>query len=61
MEKDLKAAVTTPHRMVFRFAVRKDWPQLVPILEKALQSIPEAEREKIANRWINVRFADRTT
>ena len=58
--KDLKIAVTTRFRTGFRFAVRKDWPQLAPILDKALRSIPEAEREKIANRWINVRFEDRT-
>ena len=58
--KDLKIAVTTPYRESLRFAVRKDWPQLATILEKALRSIPEAEREKIANRWINVRFAERT-
>jgi len=58
--KDLKIAVTTRYGPGLRFAVRKDWPQLAPILEKGLQSIPEAEREKIANRWINVRFAERT-
>ena len=58
--KDLKLALTTKHRVSLRFAVRKDWPQLTAILEKALQSIPDAEREKIANRWINVRFTERT-
>ena len=58
--KDLKLALTTKHRISLRFAVRKDWPQLTAILEKALQSIPDAEREKVANRWINVRFAERT-
>ena len=58
--KDLKIAVTTRYGPGLRFGVRKDWPQLAPILEKALQSIPMAESEKIANRWINVRFADRT-
>jgi len=58
--KDLKIAVTTPYRESVRFAVRKDWPQLATILEKALHSIPEKERERIANRWINVRFSERT-
>ncbi len=58
--KNLKIALTTTYKAPLRFGVRKDWPQLVPILEKALLSIPEAEKEKIANRWINVRFADRT-
>ena len=58
--KDLKVAVTTRYDSNLRFGVRKDWPQLATILEKALQSIPEIEREKITNRWINVIFPERT-
>jgi len=58
--KDLKIAATTHYGPGLRFAVRKDWPQLASILENALQSIPEEEREKIANHWINVRFTERT-
>lgn len=57
---DLKVAITTPYNSSLCFGVRKDWPQLATILEKALQSIPQEEREKIANSWINVRFAERT-
>ncbi|EXJ13478.1 transporter substrate-binding domain-containing protein [Imhoffiella purpurea] len=37
-----------------RFAVRKDWPELVGILEKALASIPESERLEIFRRWVPV-------
>ena len=58
--KDLKVAATTRYNSSLCFGVRKDWPQLATILDKALQSIPEIEREKIANRWINVRYAERT-
>jgi len=57
---DLKVAATTPYNSSFRFAIRKDWPQLATILDKALQSIPEEERATITNRWVNVRFAERT-
>ena len=35
-----------------RFGVRKDWPELVPILEKALAAIPETEKFAILNRWV---------
>lgn len=34
------------------FAVRKDWPLLAPILNKALAGIPEAERVAIRERWL---------
>jgi PAS domain S-box-containing protein len=32
--------------------VRKDWPEMLSILTKALHSITEAERAKIRNRWL---------
>ncbi|MFA9463161.1 MAG: response regulator [Velocimicrobium sp.] len=36
-----------------QFAVRKDWPELVDILDKALDSINQQEKENINNKWIN--------
>ena len=36
------------------FAVRKDWPQLVSILDKAVGSISQEERIAINNRWIGL-------
>jgi len=53
---NLKVMATTPYRHELAFAVRKDWPQLVAILEKSLAAIPEQEKSGINNRWINVRF-----
>ncbi|MBT4019030.1 MAG: transporter substrate-binding domain-containing protein [Alphaproteobacteria bacterium] len=38
------------------FAVRKDWPELVGILNKALASITPEEEAQIRNRWISVRY-----
>ncbi len=57
---NLKIAATTKYDSSLRFGVRKDWPEFVTILDKALGSIPETEREKMADHWINVRFAQRT-
>ena len=34
------------------FAVRSDWPELVPLLERALDAFGEAELKKIQERWI---------
>ena len=36
-----------------RFAVRKDWPELAAILDKALNTISESERLKILGKWIH--------
>jgi len=57
---NLKIATTTPYNFELSFAVRKDWPELVNILNKSLESIPASERTTIHNRWINVRFARKT-
>ncbi len=34
--------------------VRKDWPEFVTILEKALKSIAEEERQKIRSKWVTI-------
>ncbi|HEX5842126.1 MAG TPA: response regulator, partial [Pseudomonas sp.] len=36
----------------FRFAVRRDWPQLVGLLDRALEQVTHAEREAIKERWL---------
>ncbi len=53
---NLKVATTAPYKFELAFAVRKDWPQLVNILNKSLESLPDSERVKIYNHWISVRF-----
>lgn len=39
------------------FAVRKDWPELVSIINKALASITKQQRTQINNKWIDVEGA----
>ncbi len=39
------------------FAVRKDWPELVSIINKALASITKEQRTEINNKWIDVEGA----
>ncbi len=58
--KNLKIATTTSYRFELAFAIRNDWPELVGILEKALAAMPESEKNKIHNRWINVHFEQKT-
>jgi PAS domain S-box-containing protein len=37
----------------YRLAVRKDWPELVPILEKAMDALSQDELLALDNRWMN--------
>jgi PAS domain S-box-containing protein len=53
---NLKVATTTPHRYELSFAVRKDWPEMVDILNKTIETITDTDASTIHNRWINVRF-----
>jgi PAS domain S-box-containing protein len=53
---NLKVSTTAPYKFELAFAVRKDWPQLVNILNKSLESLPESKRAEIHNHWISVRF-----
>lgn len=50
----VRIAAPTQYRFPLAFAVRKDWPQLVAILDKALASIDERERTAIKNSWIGI-------
>jgi polar amino acid transport system substrate-binding protein/two-component system sensor histidine kinase EvgS len=37
-------------------AVRKDWPQLVGIIQKALDTIPESERTAFYRKWVWINY-----
>ncbi|TIH12069.1 response regulator [Marinifilum sp. JC120] len=55
----LRVAATTPYSYLLAFGVRKDWPELVNILNKALKAIPKTERQKFYLRWVEVRVQTR--
>lgn len=47
-------AAVTPYRVPIRIGVRKDWPQLAAILDKALEAIPPATAQDFHNRGLNL-------
>ena len=53
----LKIAATTNHQFELAVAVRKDWPEFIPILEKALNTISKEEHDAIKNTWFRVTVA----
>ena len=52
----VKIAGETPYVNAQSMAVRKDWAILAGILDKALDSIPETERNDIYRRWLPIRY-----
>jgi PAS domain S-box-containing protein len=53
---NVKIAGDTPYVNAQCMAVRKDWSILAGILQKVLDSIPEAERAEIYGKWVPVRY-----
>ncbi len=50
---DVHVAATTPYVTEVRIGVRKDWPELVAILDKALDALPHEDARLFQNRWAN--------
>ncbi|WP_304542751.1 transporter substrate-binding domain-containing protein [Sulfurimonas microaerophilic] len=54
---NLKISGTTPYHLKFHMALRNDWDPLgVKIFNKAIDSITPEEKNKIYNRWVDVKY-----
>ena len=53
---NIKIAGHTPYENAQSMAVRKDWLVLAGIIQKALDSVTEAERGAIYAKWVPVRY-----
>ncbi|MBT6149205.1 MAG: PAS domain S-box protein, partial [Gemmatimonadetes bacterium] len=53
---NVKVARHTRFNYSQRIGVRKDWPELVQILNKGLASIAPEEKKQIHERWIEVKY-----
>lgn len=52
--ENLKVAAPTSYKSDLSIGVRKDWPELVPILNKALASLSKSETTAVRNEWMSV-------
>jgi len=50
--ENVKVAAPTVYNFELSMAVRKDWPELVPILDAALATLSEREKTAIKNTWM---------
>jgi len=53
---NLKIAAKTDYEYRLSIAVRKDWPQLIPVLNKAIALIKKERRDTIYSKWATIRF-----
>lgn len=53
--ENLKVAATTSYQFSLAIAVRKDWPELVDILNQTLVSLPQEKRQSFYDQWVNVK------
>ncbi len=51
---DLKVGAPTPYRFELRMGVRKDWPELIPILQKILDGLTDEDKLAIRERWLSL-------
>ena len=57
---NIKISAVTPYKFELSMGVRKDWPQLVSILDKILMNMPESEKDRIRDNWIRMQFEHQT-
>ncbi len=57
---NLQVAGATRYTKSFSIAVRKDWPELVGILNKAIDSLDDSVRNQIMRRWTTIEFKQKT-
>ena len=50
------AAPTTYGNYDLHMAVRKDWPELLSIVNKSLDAIPPKHQIEIRNKWLSIRY-----
>ena len=53
---NIQVASLTPYGHDFSMGVRKDWPELVSILDKAIAALPPEQKNAFVHKWLNVRF-----
>jgi PAS domain S-box-containing protein len=53
---NIKVAAPTPYTLDLRMGVRKDWPELVSILNTLLTGMNESQHSAIRKKWLQVEY-----
>ena len=53
---NIKVGAPTAYRFELRMGVRKDWPELIPILQRLLDNMSDEQKMAIRDRWLSIRY-----
>ena len=53
---NLNVAAMTPYSLDLSIGVRKDWPELIPILEKAIETVTPQLADDFKEKWLSLKF-----
>lgn len=53
---NLKVAAPTHYDYELSIGVRKDWPELIPLLQRALDSLTAAQKAATQQKWVSVQY-----
>ena len=53
---NLQVAASTPYQHNFSIGVRKDWPELVSILNIAIEQLPLEKKNQFLKKWLVVKY-----
>ncbi len=53
---NLKVAAPTQYTHDLHIAVRKDWPELIPLLQRALDNLTIEQKMAIQQKWLAIRY-----
>ncbi|MCG8080344.1 MAG: transporter substrate-binding domain-containing protein [Candidatus Thiodiazotropha taylori] len=53
---NIKVGAPTPYQYQLSVGVRKDWPILVEVLDEAIRSMTEEQKNEIKQRWMSIRY-----
>ena len=53
---NVKVGAPTKYQYTLSIGVRKDWPELIPILNKVIDSLTIQEAAEIKKKWLSIRY-----
>ncbi len=57
---NIRMAAPTPYRYDLAFGVRKDWPELRDMLQRAIDGLSEQQKQAFSARWLNIHLDEIT-
>lgn len=53
---NIKIGAPTPYKYELSIGVRKDWPEMIPILNRVIRDMTEYDKKEISQKWMALRY-----